>query len=325
LILNKIFIKNIVLAVLLLLLLAAIFMIRNRSPFGKNQSSFSVGPDRKITRIELSQNTEKVVLENAGNYWKVNGEKEVRNSAISFILNILEEMKIKSPVSPDIFAKEITGSGIMPVRVKVFENSRLLRSFLVYRTESNIYGNIMKLKPKAKPFIVTIPGFESDIGSAFNPDELYWQPYLVFNLLPSEITSVSLENFRDTGSSFKIIYSEGKPELSGADATLNRWDSLRVRRYLSYFTLIPFESWAPDLTEPELLKIKANTPLYRIIVMKTDGKEVSLTLWEKILNDGVTRDSDRLWAKTGELDRLFIIRYFDVDPLLKKRSYFYKE
>jgi hypothetical protein len=325
LILNKIFIKNIVLAVLLLVLLAAIFMIRNRSPFGKNQSSFSIDPDRKITRIELMQDTKKVVLEQAGNDWKINRENEVRNSAISFILNVLEEMKIKSPVSPDIFEKEITVPGVMPVRVKVFENSRLLRSFFVYRTESNIYGNIMKLKTKAKPFIVNIPGFESDIGSAFNPDELYWQPYLVFNLLPSEITSVSLENFRDPGSSFKIINSAGKPELSSADVSLNRWDSLRVRRYLSYFTLIPFESWAPDLTEPEVLKIKANTPLYRITVMKTDGKEVSLSLWEKILNDGVTGDSDRLWATTGELDRLFIISYFDIDPLLKKKSYFFKE
>ncbi len=324
-ILNKIVLKNILLSALLLLLLVTLFIIRNRSPFGKNQSSFSTGPGRKITRIELLQDTNKVVLELNGNDWKVNGDHEASNITISSILNVLEEMKIKSPVSPDIFGKEVTGKGIMPVKVRVFENSRLLKSFYVFRTGANIYGNIMKLRPKAKPFIVCIPGFESDIGSIFNPDELYWQPYLVFNLLPSEISSVSLENFRDPKSSFKITNSAGKPELSDPDASQGRWDSLRIRRYLSYFTLVPFESWAPDLSESEELRIKAVPPLYRITVMKADGNEISLTLWGKLLDDGVTSDSDRLWAKTGERDRLFIIRYFDIDPLLKKKSYFFKE
>jgi hypothetical protein len=34
-------------------------------------------------------------------------------------------------------------------------------------------------------------------------------------------------------------------------------------------------------------------------------------------------DSDRLLGKTDEKDELFVIRYFDIDPLIKKRSYFF--
>jgi hypothetical protein len=37
------------------------------------------------------------------------------------------------------------------------------------------------------------------------------------------------------------------------------------------------------------------------------------------------KDSDRLWAKTDEKDDLFIMRYFDIDPLLKKKSYFFAQ
>jgi hypothetical protein len=42
-------------------------------------------------------------------------------------------------------------------------------------------------------------------------------------------------------------------------------------------------------------------------------------------NGKKTKDSDRLFGKTQNNDELFIIRYFDIDPLLKKRSYFFPE
>ena len=96
-------------------------------------------------------------------------------------------MKIKSPVSAELFKSEITEKGIEPVRVKVYENRKLIKSFLVYKTSSNSYGNIMKIRERSKPFIVYVPGYDGDIGSAFTLNELFWQPYTVFNLLPSEI------------------------------------------------------------------------------------------------------------------------------------------
>jgi len=47
-------------------------------------------------------------------------------------------------------------------------------------------------------------------------------------------------------------------------------------------------------------------------------------LWEKSDSSAGTTDSDRLYGKLNTMDDLFIIRYFDIDPLLKKRSYFYQ-
>jgi hypothetical protein len=37
------------------------------------------------------------------------------------------------------------------------------------------------------------------------------------------------------------------------------------------------------------------------------------------------KDSDRVWAKTNQRDEIFIMRYFDLDPILKKRGYFFKD
>ena len=263
-------------------------------------------------------------LEKKGENWLINGKSEVRKSGMLFILRILKEIKIKSPISADLFGSEIIEKNVIPVKVKVYEKKRLLKSFLVYKTASNVFGNIMKIKESSKPFIVYVPGYDGDIGSGFTLNELFWQPYTVFNLLPSEISSVNLENFSDTASSFSIINRNHHYFLSGNASKMTGWDSSRVFRYISYFAWVPFESWALNIGETEKKSIEAKQPLYRISVDNITGKRSVLTLWG-MLKGTKEIDSDRLFGKTDEKDELFIIRYFDIDPLIKKRSYFFMQ
>lgn len=302
-----------------------VLLFRNRTPFGEDQTSFSSVSQKEITRIELSGEGEKLSLEKKGDIWIVNGRNEARRSAIAFIERILTEIKIKSPVSSELFQQEIVSKNINPVRVRAFDKNKLLAAFLVYKTRSNIYGNIMKIKEKSKPFIVCVPGYEGDIGSGFTMNELFWLPYMVFNLLPSEIQSVTFENIDDPSSSFTINNKNNIYTLSDGNTNLSGWDSSRVRRYISYFTLIPFENWAFNLSQAEADIIESTGPMCRITVKKSDGTSILLTLWEKTNRETGEKDSDRLWGKTDSRDDLFILRYFDIDPLLKKRSYFYTQ
>ncbi len=273
--------------------------------------------------IELTSDREKLTLEKKEDLWLVNGKKEARRSAVAFIERILTEMKIKSPVAPELFLQEITERKIDPVRVQVYENRKLLSSFLVFKTGSNVYGNIMKINERSKPFIVHVPGYEADIGSGFTVNELFWIPYTIFNLLPSDILGVTFENLAEPSSSFTINRKNNLYTLSDGNTSLTGWDTSRVQRYISYFAMIPFESWALDLSRPEADSIQSSTPLYRIKVRKTDGISSVLTLWERTSTETGKKDSDRLWGKTDNSNTLFIVRYFDIDPLVKKRSYFF--
>jgi hypothetical protein len=314
-------------SVVLIILTAVLFLIliKTRAPFGKNNSSFASEPKIEITRIEFSQEGKKLILEKKDETWLINNKTEARKSGILFITRILKEIKIKSPLSPELFQSEISGKNINPVKVKVYEKNKLLKTFLVYKTDSNIYGNVMKIKESSKPFIVYDPGFDDNIGSAFIVNELFWQPYTVFNLLPSEIASVKFENIADSSSSFSITNHKQRFFLSHDAGNLTMWDSSLVVRYISYFAFIPFESWAFEIGKEKQKSIEEQAPLYRISVLTTNGKKRTLTLWE-IQNDknGTKEtDSDRLLGKTDDRDELFVIRYFDIDPLIKKRAYFY--
>jgi hypothetical protein len=319
---NKILTRIILLVVIVIILI--LILLRVRSPFGKSNSSFAAEPDKEITRIEFSQNGKKLTLENKDGDWLVNGKSEARKSGVLFILRVLKEMKIKSPVSEELFDNEISSKNIVPVKVKVYEKGRNLKTFFVYKTISNIYGNIMKIKERSKPFIVCVPAYDGNIGSAFTLNELYWQPFTVFNLLPSEIASVTFKNLSDTSASFSIISRNHMFFLSGDESNHTGWDTAQLVRYISYFAWIPFESWAFEITDPEKSEIENRTPLYIISVTTTTGKAEELKLWEKY-DDKTGKDSDRLLGKTNEKDALFIMRYFDIDPIIKKRSYFYPE
>jgi hypothetical protein len=302
------------------------FLARNRDPFGKNNTSFAVEKDKQITRIELIHGQSKVSLERSGEKWSVNQDSEARKSAVVFILKTLREIKIKSPVSSELFKTEVVDKQIEPVRVNVYQRRKLIRSFYVYKTSSNIYGNIMKLRVLSKPFIVYMPGYEDNIGSHFVVNELFWKPFTVFKLLPSEIGLIELTNFSDPADSFTIENSKGVFTLKNS---FSGQDSAKVKRYISYFVNVPFESWAFDLAPGEKAKIESSSPIYRISVKTTLGKELKLTIWQRQTpapDGGMSRDdTDRVWGRLEDGSDIFIMRYFDIDPILKKRSWFVPE
>jgi len=320
---HKIVIRISLISIAIVLIMFLVF--RNRLPFGEANSSFAPEPGRELTRIEFLEHGKSLSLEKKGENWLINGNKEARISGILFIVRILMEIKIKSPVSDEMFQSAITEKGIEPVKVNIYEGRKLLKSFLVYKTSSNRYGNIMKRGERSKPFIVYVPGYDGDIGSAFTLSELFWQPYTVFNLLPSEIESVKLENLSDTSASFLITSRNHHFALSALNKELSGWDSTLVTRYLSYFAWIPFEKWALEMGSEEKKTVESQLPLYRITVTTPAGQKTILTLWEKLKEGEQTPDSDRLLGRTQTSNEFFVMRYFDIDPLLKKRSYFFPE
>lgn len=314
-----------IIAVIVVFVLLLLLLFRNRSPFGKSNTSFAAEPKKEITKVQFLQGKERLTLEKEGDEWILNGKTEARKSGVLFILRVIKEIKIKSPVSQELFESEIITKNVDPVKVVVYEKRKIIKSYFVYKTPSNVYGNIMKTSAGSKPFIVYMPGFEGDIGSGFTLNELFWQPYTVFNLLPSEISSVDFENLTDSVNSFTIKSNNRNYSFTDRTNNLTGWDTALVTRYLSYFTRIPFESWLTEINEEEKLKIKSEKPRYRITVNTVSGSKIVLSLWEKTIGDSGSqqKDSDRLIGKTDSRDEFFIIRYFDIDPLLKKRSYFF--
>lgn len=308
---------------------AILFMLaRQRAPFGKNNSSFSIDEKTEISRVVFFEGGSKLVLERNGKNWSVGGEAEARPLAVNMLLLILRDMQVKSPVGPEVFKEMISGKP-EPVKVFVYSGWMVKRSFFVYHTSANAYGNIMKMRVASRPFIMHVPGVEEDIGAYFTADPFFWKPFMVFNIMPSELSFVEVRNLRDTNSSFKIYPKTGELNFESAvKAPGKEPDTSRIKRYLSYFSYVPFEKPVRDLTQEEINEIVNSEPLYIITAGKKDGTMRTLKIWEKSGKnpDGVMiTDTDRAWGMIEGTDRLVIMRYFDIDPILRNAGYFLKD
>jgi hypothetical protein len=295
-----------------------------RGSFGKGNTSFAIPSGEEITTIEMIQAKEKIVLTLNDNLWTVNEAGEARKSAVNFLIQTLKGIEIKSPVSEDLFRGEIVEKGVAPVIVKVWSGKRVVKKIMVYKTDSNEYGNIMKLGERKKPFIVSIPGYQGSIGSNFNMNELFWVPFNIFNFAPNEIASVEV-NYSATPDESFLIYNFS---VSVADelkkAAIEQFDSAKVKRYLSYYTWVPFETWAFESGQAESDSIIAGMPLATIRLTLVNGDTERLDLWERTIMKGATRvvDTDRAWGRKDDSNNLFVVRYYDIDPLLRRKSYF---
>ncbi|MFN8211542.1 MAG: hypothetical protein U0T33_11340 [Bacteroidales bacterium] len=309
--------KYILLVVLGLAILWILF--RDHVPFGRDNTNFAVGEKVNITRIELLQGDKKIVLRKSGEDWTVNDGIQARKTAVIFLLRTLREIKIKSPVSSEAFRSEISDKKSEPVRVTVYSRSRPVKSYYVYKTGSNNYGNVMKMRISSKPYIVSIPGYEENIGSHYVTDENFWRPFTVFSVLPSGIAAVSTVFLSDPSSGFRIT-RHGQEFTLDSNGPGEKPDSIKVRRYITYFTSVSFEAW-PMLPADKEKEISASQPMCRIEVSKSDGKSIILSVWERKSDDGA-KDTDRVWGQLNDGRGVFVMRYFDLDPVLRKRSYF---
>ncbi len=62
-----------------------LILFRNRSPFGKSNSSFASEPEEEITRIEFSESGKKLTLEKKSDVWLINGKTEARKVQFSLL------------------------------------------------------------------------------------------------------------------------------------------------------------------------------------------------------------------------------------------------
>lgn len=297
--------------------LAVLLVIRTRG--GAGDSVFSTGTGSDITKVTLERPDVKVILENRKGEWVLNRSGKARMPAVMLLLATLEEMNPRSAVSADIFNRLSSGRHDEPVKVTAFAGRKRVTSFWVYHFSEPGFSSVLKRSAGAKPYLVYLPGYDFDPGMVFTTDEDYWKPFTLFEIMPSAIKEVMMKYSSDSGRSFTIVNEKGSVSLTGSDA----FDTVAVKRYLSYFVKIPFESLAEGLSREEEQTIISGTSLFSLSVITVDGERHVLTGWRRSgINDSSGEpDTDRLWGRLDD-GPLVVMRYLDIDPVLKKRSYF---
>ncbi|MEE4213700.1 MAG: hypothetical protein V2I34_01465 [Bacteroidales bacterium] len=316
--------KRIAVLIVILVLTAILLIIGRRFPFGAGNSDFHVDNTEKISRILISGEKQSADLQRSPGGWIVNGRHPVRPSAIEPLLQFIEQLRIKSPVSGSVFEEIRSDENTSLVEVQIFAGRRIIQSYRIYRDSAPVYGGIMQKRRDTKPFYVHVPGYDIDPSSYFIADEKYWMPYTVFSISPEEIEGIDMHYFSKEDSSFSIVIDDRDILFSSAAYGGGDLDTAAIGRYLSYFTYVPFERWVPDSFYAAGSPVSELQPYFRLDLRGRDNDTLSLLTWTMMINEGgrTTEDTDRLMGSTNGGDDMFIIKYYDLDPVIKGPSYF---
>jgi hypothetical protein len=315
--------KRLVIIILIIIIVIVLFIIGRHEPFGADNSVFFVENTDRISRISISDDNKSVSLVRDPDGWYIDDKYEASPQAIEFMLRILGDIRIKSPVSEKIY-DELLQNNTREIEVKIFNNRNIIQSFYIYMNNEVEYPGIMQKSKKTKPFIMQIPGYETDPCSYFVPDRRYWMPNVVFGLNPVHISRVHFNYFTKPDSSFSLINDGSGIAFSSESYNNERIDTMAAGRYLSYFTYVPFDNWIYDISISGKDSITESKPYFSLDVITDEPDTIKLITWKMMIKKGgmMVEDTDRLLGSLNGGEDLFVIRYYDLDPLIKEPSYF---
>lgn len=319
--------KKALIIIIILITLIIVLMIGRDMPFGTKNSAFHVEKTGKISRILISGDENEIDLRRKAGEWYLNDDQPVRPSAIDFILKTIREIRIKSPVSQEMYNELLGRDSTRHVEVKIYDKNRLIRSFHIYTGKGDEFPGLVQKDKRAKPFTVHMPGYDIDPLMNFVTAKNFWLPDIIFEVPPGNISEISLTYHNMPDSSFIIRHEGDKLAFENDHYAGEDIDTMALGRYLSYFSYIPFEQRILDEPVNTGDPLKERDPYFNLELITGDADTIDLLTWKRYIYDGNERirDTDRLWGSMNRGEDIFIISYYDLDPVIKYPSYFISE
>jgi hypothetical protein len=328
--------KKLIVAILILAVLSILLWWKmsnqKKETTNRSQSDFAVKDTMGISRIVLSDKEKnRIELRRNAEGWLVNGRFPARKDAINLLLETIYNMEVKSPVGRAGHNTVVRRLATKSVRVEIFRNESLLKSYFVGGPTQDQQGTYMLMSESDVPFIMGLPGFSGYLSPRFFTSEDLWKTPALIPLRVQEIASVKYISNEYPEQSWELI--NNKNSLSLQDPASGKplfFDSLEARAYLTRFFELKYEAIERGKTLVDsLAKLP---PREEFSVRATDGREFSLKTFNKKnpVDEGEIKagaappfDPDRFWAVlNNDRQTVLLLQYFVMDPVLVSRSFF---
>ena len=102
-------------------------------------------------------------------------------------------------------------------------------------------------------------------------------------------------------------------------------DTARVYRYLSYFINLRFERWVYDSDSVNVHAVLSTQPRHELTIQEHSGRRTTIRTYpiiREMKTGEAETDLDRIYVNRNDEKDLVIVKYVDIDPVLKERNYF---
>lgn len=338
-----------ILSMLLFVMVVVIYWTSDSySTFRIADVDFTVEGDMDVSRIEMSSNSTEIILyrdEHSG--WRFNEGLYANEAAIDEMLSVLSRLVVWQPVS--IASTEEVNQMIeeQGVLVKIFVNTHhinfgkvhlfphemLYQSIMVGPDAPDGESTYMKKPTSERIFMVKRPGFETGISDVFEPNEKVWRDPVILDAQWEEISRVEVTLPDNADESFIVkneqnnLFAFYQPQ-NGQEPLTNPLDTPRVKRFLSSFTEIYYESLLDEEAEKLRKETMFEQPFMELSVQLKDGNSIFLQAYgREIVQQGysgaenIDRDPNRFYLRINE-GEYALAQYYIFSRILRPLSFF---
>ena len=291
----------------LIIILYFILVNKDEGVFDPKETNFAITEDsiRKITIVQKikGEKDKKVVLENKGNKWFVNG-KLANKFRVEELLHTVKTIKVRerpTPQAEETFLKFLKDAHLLVT----IETPKETKEYYVGPTTADGNGTIAMLKGAEHPYVVHIPGFAGTIAPRFSPNESDW---VDLRIHPQDsIKELLIISDNDT-----LFYIKVDKDIVRKYVNKNRFSKLP-----DVLELLNKGIYAERKIIKErhkvLEEIRKGSPVF--IMELSDGQE---EVQIKFYNNEYSRE--HLYALVGKDSTLYLVQKFILLPLLGSKN-----
>jgi hypothetical protein len=319
------------LVIVFLLALVSIYLLMSRGEgtYRKRDRAFAVADTSAVEFVEMSGYGAAVILSRVAAGWRVNGAFQAHPERIKGLMILLSRLEVSSPAPKSLKERIRAGFDTDGISVHIQLRDGHVRSYRVYHDTIGPGKTYMMMEGSDIPFAMRVRGYhEENLEGLFALDSRYWRDNTLIHLTPRQIKSVSLEHRQDPRATFHLDRNDSGSFLLARGILPDSWiepDQEMLSQYLQYFSDVHFEEYAgpEELSSPDAAI--GQEPVYRLKVLGLDLDLLTVDLYRMYFTDseGALRmDPDRLIAGIASGREFVVMKYIEIDPVLKPYSYF---
>ena len=319
----------IVVLVILALVALYVYLQDQNSTLDAGFTSFGIRDRQKVDSLILRQGDERVRLHRRANTWYVNEHTYARGKAIEQFFNLLEDIRVEAPAPENNRDELLAMVRENPIHVQIYQRDRLIRNYLVEQSPAKKGHTYMMVHDSRKPFLMNLPGFQGDLASLFRVDPEYWRDRTLFDYSGLDLKAIEVVYPEKSAASFRLTYHQDQFSLRPLEnKPVESFSSSKAARYFSYFGNVRFHSVITDdqqLTD----SLKQSQPYCTIRLTDDQGNRRKLLTYRKKavsakdeFGQQSTYDLNFLYGRFEHSEEILLIKYTEIDPLLKEINYF---
>jgi len=320
----------ILLLVVLALLAVYLYLQDQQSTLDASFSTFGIKKEQKVDSVLIRQGNQQVKLHREGEQWYVNEHIFARTRSIDQFFNLLDDLRVEAPAARENLDELIEQIQTHAIHVQIYKKNRLIRDYLVEDSPYHEGNTYMMVTGTGQPFLMSLPGYNKDLAPLFRANPEYWRNQTLFDYEGPDLKVVQVKYPEKQEASFTLTYQTDRFELKRPQAgqQVEDFSSNKAARYFSYFSNVRFHS---VITGNTRLKdsLREAQSYCAIEITDQQGNQRKLTTYRKssegrkdAFGQQAPYDLNYLYGRYDQSEEILLIKYTEIDPLLKEIDYF---